>query len=150
MATQYLITSGLVTLTANVAKTAVEMPTSATAGVTIVQFEIMSAATAAGSVTVEWGTYTTTGTGTAFTPSKFGTGQGVAANTGTIKINNTVEPAGFAVGTLPVWTIPLPGMYSAFYPMGREPFIPASTNRAIRLTSASAVAFRINVVFEVG
>lgn len=150
MATQYLITTGLVTLTASVARTMIEMPASASAGITIVQFEVMSAATAAGSVTVEWGTYATTGTGTAFTPSKWGTGQGVAANTGTIKVNDTVEPATFTVGTNPVWTIPLPGMYSAFYPMGREPFVPASQLRAIRLTSASAVGFRVNVVFENG
>ena len=149
MATQYSVTS-VITLVANTAKTALELPASATAGITIVGFEVMSAATAAGSLTVEWGTYTTTGTGTTYTPGKWGTGQGVAANTGTIKVNHTVEPAGFAVGSNPVWLIPLPGMYSVLYPFGREPFIPASTLRAIRLTGTQAVAHRVTVVFEVG
>jgi hypothetical protein len=149
VATQYSVTS-VVTLVASTAKTAMELPTSATAGITIVSFEVMSAATAAGSLTVEWGTYTTTGTGTTYTPGKWGTGQGVAANTGTIKVAHTAEPAGFTVGSNPVWIIPLPGMYSAFYPFGREPFVPASTLRAFRLTGTQAGAHRVTVVFEVG
>lgn len=148
MATQYVVSTGSVTLVANTAKTVLEIPTAATAPIVIVGLEVMSAATAAGSMVVEWGTFTTTGTGTTVTPQKWGTDQSVAAIIGTIKIADTVEPAGFAVGTLPNYVIPLPGMYSILYPYGRELFQPISTNRALRVNSTLASPCRINLVFE--
>lgn len=148
MATQYVVSTGSVTLVANTAKTVIELPTSSTAPITIIGLEVMSAATAAGSMVVEWGTFTTTGTGTTVTPQKWGTDQSVAAIIGTVKIINTVEPSGFAVGTLPTYVIPLPGMYSILYPYGRELFQPISINRAIRVTSTLASPCRVNLVFE--
>jgi hypothetical protein len=148
MANQYNISTGSMTVVANTAKTIIEIPTSASSPLLIIGLEIMSAATAAGSLVVEYGTYTTTGTGTTVTPNRLGIDQSVAAVLGTVKIIDTVEPAGFAVGTLPSWTIPLPGMYSILYPYGREIYQPISTLRAFRVTSTLASPVRMNLVIE--
>jgi hypothetical protein len=148
VANQFSISTHAVTVVANTAKTLVEIPTGATVPATILGFEIMSAATAAGSMVLEYGTFTTTGTGTTVTPQKWGTDQSVAAIMGTCKIANTAEPSGFAVGTRPSWTIPLPGMYSILFPYGRELYQPISTNCAWRITSTQASPVRLNIVFE--
>jgi hypothetical protein len=148
MATQYVISTGSMTLVAATAKTAIEIPTGATLPFVVIGLEVMSAATAAGTLVVEWGTYTTTGTGTTVTPQKIGVDQSVAATLGTVKINDTVEPSGFAVGTLPNFVIPLPGMYSILYPYGREMYQPVSTLRALRVNSSLASPVRINLYIE--
>lgn len=148
MARQYNISTHAVTMVANVAKTVIEIPTSATAPFLVVSLEVMSRATSAGHLIIEWGTFTTTGTGATVTPNKWGSDQGVAAVLGTVKIIDTVEPAGFAVGALPSWSIPLPGMYSFFYPYGREFFQPAGVNRALRLTSSLAFPTETDLVIE--
>jgi hypothetical protein len=148
MATQYSVSTGSIALVAATAKTCIELPSNSTAGITIIGVEFSFSHTAAGSCVAEWGTFATTGTGTTVTPLKYGTGQGVAAIVGTVKIANTVEPATFAAATLPSWVIPLPGMYSVLYPAGRELFQPASINRCLRLTSVGAGNVRINLYFE--
>lgn len=143
-----MIATGSIALVAGTAKTCIEVPTGSTAPFQTVGLEFSFSSTAAGSVVIEWGTYTTTGTGTTVTPAKYGMDQGPSAILGTVKINNTVEPAGFARGTLPSWVIPLPGMYSILYPYGRELYQPISTNRAIRLNSTLACNVHINLVIE--
>jgi hypothetical protein len=148
VANQFVIATGSVTLVASTAKTCIELPTSATTPIVIFALEAMSAATAAGTLTVEWGTFTTTGTGTTVTPQKWGADQSIAAIVGTIKIADSIEPSGFAVGTLPNLVIPLPGMYSVIYPFGREMYQPISINRALRVTSSLATPCRINLYFE--
>lgn len=148
MATQYSISTGQIALVAATAKTCIEMPSSSSAGITVIGLEVSFSHTAASSCTVEWGTFTTTGTGTTVTPLKYGTGQGVAMNVGTVKIANTVEPAGFSAATLPSWIIPLPGMYSVLLPSSREFFQPASVNRCLRLTAVGAGNVRINLYVE--
>ena len=148
MANQFVVSTGSVTTVASTAKTCIEIPTSATTPIIITCLEVMSAATSAGTLTLEWGTFTTTGTGTTVTPQKWGQDQSIAAIVGTVKIADTVEPSGFAVGTLPNFVIPLPGMYSIIYPFGREMYQPISTNRALRVTSTIASPVRINLYFE--
>ena len=147
MANQYSVSTHSVTVVANTAKTVMELPTS-TIPLTIILMEFMSAATAAGTLIVEWGSFTTTGTGTTVTPQKWGADQSIAATVGTVKIANSAEPSGFAVGTLPSWIIPLPGMYSVIHPYGRELYQPISLNRAFRVTSSLAAPVRVNIVFE--
>jgi hypothetical protein len=152
VATQYSISTGAMTYSTT-AKTAIELPASATAGITVIGMELCFGMTAASSALVEWGTYTTTGTGTNVTPLKYGTGQGVVLNSGQVKVNLTAEAAGWAVGTLPTWRIPLPGMYSILYPLGREFFQPASVLRALRITCAAvgtgvAAEVRVNLYLE--
>ena len=148
MANQFVVSTGSVTTVASTAKTCIEIPTSATTPIIITCLEVMSAATSAGTLTLEWGTFTATGTGTTVTPQKWGQDQSIAAIVGTVKIADTVEPSGFAVGTLPNFVIPLPGMYSIIYPFGREMYQPISTNRALRVTSTIASPVRINLYFE--
>jgi hypothetical protein len=150
MATQYAINAIQPTMVANTAKTILEIPSSATAGFLVVAMEVMSAVTTpAGTLIIEWMTYTTGGTATAFTPLKYGSDQGVVANLGAVKVAHSAEPTGLAAGTLPSWVVPLPGMYSIVYPSGREFFQPISTLRAIRLTSSVAAAVRLNLVIEI-
>lgn len=148
MANQFVVATGSVTLVAATAKTCIELPTSATTPIIITALEVMSAATAAGTLVVEWGTFTTTGTGTTVTPQKWGQDQSIAAIVGTVKIADSIEPSGFAVGTLPNLVIPLPGMYSIIYPFGREMYQPVSVNRALRVNSSLASPCRINLYFE--
>lgn len=147
MANQFVVSTGSVTLVAATAKTCIEFPTSATTPVIVTCLEVMSAATAAGTIVVEWGTYTTTGTGTTVTPQKWGPDQAIAAIMGTVKVANSVEPTGFAA-IQPNWVIPLPGMYSIIYPFGREMYQPISTLRALRVNSTLASPCRINLYFE--
>jgi hypothetical protein len=148
MATQYSISTGTIALVAATAKTCIEIPSGSTAPLTVIALELSFSHTAASSVVVEWGTFTTTGTGTTVTAFKYGMDQGPVAIVGTVKIADTVEPAGFARGTLPSWVFPLPGMYSAFHPYAREMYQPVSTNRALRLTAVGAGNVHINLVFE--
>lgn len=148
MATQYFVSTGTVALVAATIKGCIEFPTSATAGATITGLDCTFSAASAGSVVVEWGTYTTTGTGTTVTPAKMGTGQGVAANVGTVKVNHSAAPAGFAAAALPSWVMPLPGMYSMSFPLYREMFQPASVLRTIRVTSTVACNARLDLFFE--
>jgi hypothetical protein len=147
VANQFVVSTGSVTLVAATAKTCIELPTSATTPIVVTCLEVMSAAAAAGSVVVEWGTYTTTGTGTTVTAQKWGPDQSIAAIMGTIKVADSVEPSGFAA-IQPNWVIPLPGMYSIIYPFGREMYQPVSTLRALRVNSTIASPVRINLYFE--
>lgn len=148
MATQYVISTGSVTVVAATAKTCIEIPTGSSLPFVVIGLEVMSASTSAGTLVLEWGTYTTTGTGTTVTPQKLGVDQSVVATLGTVKIIDTVEPSGFTVGTLPNYVIPLPGMYSILYPYGREMYQPISTLRALRATSSIASPVRINLYIE--
>lgn len=148
MATQYCVSTQSVALTAATNKTIIEIPTGSTAPITIIGLECGFSATAAGSVVIEWGTYTTTGTGTTVTPFKYGMDQGPSAILGTVKINDTVEPSGFAAGTLPSILVPLPGMYSILYPYAREMYQPLSILRCIRVNSTLACNIRLNLYFE--
>lgn len=148
MARQYVINTGPATMAANTAKTLIEIPTGATMPINIRALEVMSRATAAGFLIVEFGVYTTTGTGTTVTPQKWGVDQSVALISGTVKILDTAEPAGFARGTLPGWSIAIPGMYSIIYPPDLVGYIPISTLRAIRVTSSLASPAELNLFIE--
>lgn len=142
MAKEFVLPSGSITLVAATAKVVLEVP-SAGESFTVVGLEVMSAATAAGSLVVEWGTYTTTGTGTTITATPWGVDQSSVAVLGTVKKDLTTAPAGFAVGTLPNWVIPLPGMYSSWYPYPM--YQPPNTLRALRVTSTLASPCRLNL-----
>src|SRR6185437_2570511 len=145
MALQYCIGTGSVSLTAATAKTLIEIPTGASMPFVVYCMEITSGATSAGALTLTWGTYATTGTGTTVTPQKIGPDQSLAATLGTVKIADTVEPASFTVGQLPTYLLPLPGMYSILYPFGREIYQPISTLRALRATSTITTTAALNL-----
>jgi hypothetical protein len=146
MATQYLISTGSATMVAATAKTLIECPSGSTMPFVTYKMEITSGAAAAGTLTMSWCTFVTTGTGTTITPAKWGTDQSVAAIMGTVKIIDTVEPA--TVVVLTTLLIPLPGMYSIIDPFGRETYQPISTNRCLRATSTLASPVAINLYIE--
>jgi hypothetical protein len=149
VAAQYLIPTGVQALVAATAKTVIECPTGSTADFTVVGIEFSFSAAAAGSAVCEWGTYTTSSTSaTTITAQKYGTNQGPVANLGTVKIAFVNEPTTFVRGVLPLWIIPLPGMYSAFFPQGREFYRPVSTLSAIRITSTLACNVSVNLIIE--
>jgi hypothetical protein len=145
MAVQYVISTGAATLVAATAKTLIELPTAATMPLVVYKMEITNNVTAAGNMTLQWCSWVTTGTGTTVTPLKWGVDQSVAMVSGTVKINDTVEP-----GTVVVLTsllIPLPGMYSIIDPFGRETYQPISTSRCLRVTGPAGSAC-INLYVE--
>jgi hypothetical protein len=148
VATQYTVPTGTVALVAATAKVVLELPSSATIGLSLIGLDITLSATALGSCVAEWMTYATTGTATTVTPSKLGTDQGPAAITGTVKVNHTAAPGTLASGGLPSWILPLPGMYSMAFPLAREMYWPVSTLRCLRLTSTLACNAQVDVFFE--
>jgi hypothetical protein len=149
MAAQFIVKSDTIALTAAANKTILEFPTGASMWALIYAVEVSFSASAAGSATVTWGTFTTTGTGTTVTPGKVGVDRSLAAILGTVKIADTVEPSGFAAATdMPSAVIPLPGMYSIIYPQGRELYRPISTNTCLRVNSTLACNVFLTVLFE--
>jgi hypothetical protein len=148
MGTQYVISTGSVALAAATPKTVIEIPTGSTAPYVVVGCEAMFDTVTPGSCVIEWGTYSTTGTGTTATPLLYGVDQGPVAILGTVKVNDSAEPSGFARGTLPSWVIALPGMYSTLTPYTRELYQPVSVNRALRFTSVLATNVIVNLVIE--
>jgi hypothetical protein len=146
MATQYVISTGSATMVAATAKTLIELPTTSTMPLVAYKMEVTSGATAAGTLTFQWCSWVTTGTGTTITPLKWGVDQSVAMIAGTVKINDTVEPGTVAV--LTTLLIPLPGMYSIIDPFGRETYQPISTNRCLRANSTLASPVAVNLYVE--
>jgi hypothetical protein len=143
---RYYIAWDAIALTAATAKTILELPTGSTVDIGIdevfVGFDYANSSTL-GSCKIQWGTFTTTGTGTAATPAPYGENR-VASLVTASKVANTVEPTGFSQGTLganafrPSISIPLPGVHAWQAPTEKELYVPASTNYALRLTSTVA------------
>jgi hypothetical protein len=148
VAVQYTVPTGTVALVAATAKVVLELPSASTIGLTIIGLDITLSATVTGTCIAEWMTYATTGTGTTVTPSKLGIDQGPAALTGTVKVNHSANPGTLASGGLPSWVLPLPGMYSMAYPLGREFYWPVSTLRCLQLTSSVSCNAQVDVFFE--
>jgi hypothetical protein len=128
-------------LTAATAKTILELPTPANTSVVIEELLLGFDATATGNVKVEWGTFTTTGTGTAATPQKWQGDRTIDSAVSSAKVVDTVEPSAFTQGTLggtiyPAWLMPLPGYIPLQWPLEKEFAVPESTNFGIRLTSS--------------
>lgn len=147
MALQYVISTGATSLLTTTIKTMIECPTSSTVPFVVYALEVGANLVSAGSITLSWWSFTTTGVGTTVTPLKWGVDQSVAAVTGTIKINDTTEPTG-TLTQLTTVLIPLPGMYSIIYPFGRETYVPISTLRCLRATVSSACSVSINMYIE--
>lgn len=132
-----------VALTAATAKTILELPTILNVPILVDEIFIGSKASAAGDMLMEFGTFTTTGTGTALTPKPSGSDQGASKLT-TGKIANTVEPTGFSAGTMgttlqPCINWPLPGYFAWQAQSAKEYYvIDTPINFGVRLTSSIA------------
>lgn len=145
MSTLYYIAWNGTSLSAATAKTILELPTVANHSPQIEELVIGCDATSAGSLKIEFGTFTTTGTGTAATPQKWQGDRGIDSAFAAAKVADTVEPTGFSAGTLgaamyPGTAIPLPMYFPFQWPLEHEFSIPESTNFAVRLTSSVAAA----------
>ncbi|MGZ4555720.1 MAG: hypothetical protein ACXVXZ_08235 [Mycobacteriaceae bacterium] len=153
MTAQYAIQTGLTALTAATAKTLVEINTGANTPTELIALKVSSSYLTSATpitLTVELGTTTATGTGTAFTPKR--TGQAVGVAQSTVKINDTVEPTGFTV--VDAWDLTLPGdRIDYLWPLGREYFLGPMTSgtsalNAIRVTASAACSVRVTAWIE--
>jgi hypothetical protein len=145
---QFVVTTGLTALTAATARTVVEINPNANTPAELIALTVSSSYLTSATplaLVVEVGTATATGTGTANTPKRAGQAVGNAAST--VKINDTVEPTGFAA--VHVWDLVLPGdRLDYLWPLGRELFLGTSTINAIRLTCSGAASVRTTAWFE--
>jgi hypothetical protein len=130
-------------LSAATAKTVVELPTPTTTDIELCELVIGCDASSAGNLKIEFGTFTTTGTGTAVsapgiycstdrTPASLITGA---------KISDTVEPTGFTTtisgnAKWPITLLPLPCYFPFQTPLVEGLTIPNNTKFGIRLTAS--------------
>jgi hypothetical protein len=135
MTAQFAVTTGLTALTAATAKTLIEINPDASTPAELIALTVSSSYLTTATplaLVVELGTATGTGTGTAATVKR--AGQAVGTQRSTVKVNDTVEPAGFSA--VHVWDLVLPGdRLDYIWPLGREYFLGVSTFNAIRLTA---------------
>lgn len=144
---KFYIAWNSVGLTAATAKTVLELPSPANIELELAEVFIGFdyASSTVGNVVIEFGTFTTTGTGTAATPQKMTSPGGpIDSAVSAAKVADTVEPTGFSQGTLggalyPAMDLPLPGgPFQVQWPLEEGLCLPESTNFAIRLTSSVA------------
>jgi hypothetical protein len=143
---RYYIAWDAIGLVAATAKTILELPSTAAQDISIdevfIGFDYANSATL-GSCKIQWGTFTTTGTGTTATPAPYCENR-IASVLTACKVADTVEPTGFTQGALgaatfrPSITVPLPGMHAWQAPTEAELYVPVSTLYALRLTSTVA------------
>lgn len=146
MTVQYVVTTGSTALTAATAKTMIELTTNANVPVEWIALDITFNGVTASAVpvTVDFCTYSATGTGTAGTNRRLG--QAVGTSQTTSKMNDTVEPTGATV--LFSWFVPPTSGVQYIWPLGRELFQNVSTIQGIRLTAPAAVNAIVNLTFE--
>lgn len=142
-AARYYIAWNSVALVAATAKTILELPTAANHSPQLEELVIGCDASAAGNLKIEWGTFTTSGTGTAATPQIWRGNPNITSAFTSAEVAETVEPTGFSQGTLggalyPGLLIPLPMYWPFQWPLEQEFAIPESTNFGIRLTASIA------------
>lgn len=143
---RYYIAWDAIALVAATAKTILELPTTSTQDAHIdevfIGYDYANSSTL-GSCKIQWGTFTTTGTGTAATPAPYGGNRTASALTA-CKVADTVEPTTFTQGTLgantfrPSVVVPLPGLHAWQSPTEKELYVPVSTLFGLRLTSTVA------------
>lgn len=145
---QYSVTTGLTALAAATAKTMIEINPGANTPVELIGMDVSSSYLTSGtpvSLLVELVSYAASGTGTAYTPRRYGQAVGVA--TSTAKINDTVEPSTPTV--VQGYELILPGgPFPWLWPAGREYFLSVSTFNGIRLTASAVCSVIVNAVFE--
>lgn len=149
MAEVYAVTTGIATPVALVAATAKTVAAIISGSVTgrLVQAAVsFDAAAAAAGIKVELVRFTTDGTGTAATPSRYnGEAQNRAAVM-TAKTNYSAEPTTPTV--VEVFYVPnTAGMFWQL-PLGRELYLPTSIVTGLRVTSAAVVNCSANLLFE--
>lgn len=147
MAECYSVTNGGVALVAATAKTVVEIATGSTVTARVVAVDVsLDASVATAGVKVELVRFTSTGTGTGYTPGKFNADAQNRAANATAKVNDTVEPGTPTV--VLTYYVPNTAGGSWQLPLGRELYIPVSAFLGVRVTAAGTPNCAVNVVFE--
>lgn len=148
MAEQYSVICPSTALAAATAKTLIELTTGSTIDMVLIGFDIGfdGVSSSAVPVKVELITYTTTGTGTGYTPNKVGQNQGRAALT-TAKNVMTVEGTG-SITVIANWVVPPTSAFSYLFPLGREVALPPSKSLGLRVTAPAIVNATANAWFE--
>lgn len=147
MAEQFSVTSGVGALTAATARTLIELATGSTIDNVWLGFDITFDGATATAVPVKVDIITTTasGTGTTYTPVKFGASQSKSAIT-TAEVLTTVE--GSSPTVLMSWYVPPTSGFSYQWPLGRELYMAPSKFMGIRCTAPAGVNAIANLVFE--
>lgn len=147
MAQQYIVSSGVVALTAATARTLIELATGAAIENLWVSFDITfdGATATATPVKVDIITTTASGTGTTYTPVKYGASQPTNSVT-TAEIATTVE--GSSPTVVQSWYVPPTSGFSYQWPLGRELAMFPSKFMGIRCTAPAGVNAIANLVFE--
>lgn len=146
----YAVPTAALAVSASASKTVIELAAASTIDADIIQCSVsFDASTPAAGVGIELVRWTTTGTGTTFTPLKYTDGAQARAALITAKVNNTVEPTGSPVV---VESYYLPNTAGQFWqlPLGRELYIPVSTILGLRYVSAAGAAgnLRANILWQ--
>lgn len=136
MQRDYSVDAPAIALTAGTALYMVGIATSAGVPADIIEIAVGCDATAAGSLKVELVSWTTDGTGTAYTPKKQNAAANLVASTTTAKINYTAAPTTITV--IRTWDMPTPtGPFDILLPLGREITVPVSSFYGLRFTSTT-------------
>lgn len=149
MAESYGVTTGAQALVASETKTKIGIITSSSQTARLIQADIgFDASTVAAGIAIEIVRFTTDGTGSAYTPTKYnGEAQNRAALC-TAKTLYTAEPTG---GTV-IESHYVPSTAELFWqlPLSRELYIPPSTILGLRTVMPGTVSgnYRLNAVFE--
>ena len=149
MAETYSVDAPAIALTAATALYMLGIATSSTVDADIVELSFGCDSTSAGSLKVELVTWTSDGTGTAYTAKKMNAAsQGRAAVT-TAKVDYTVAPTG-TITVFKTWDLPLPsGPFELQFPLAREIHCPVSTFWGLRYTSTiGSVNGYASIIFE--
>jgi hypothetical protein len=136
MQRDYSVDAPAIALTAGTALYMLGIKTASTTPVDIVELAFGCDATASGLLKVELVTWTSDGTGTAYTPKAFNGDAALVAAATSAKINYTVAPTTITV--LRTWSLPTPtGPFDIEFPLGREMTIPISSYAGLRFTSTT-------------
>lgn len=148
MANTYSVVAGSTALVAATAKTLIELATGSGVANVITRVAVSFDGVDASKVPVkvDWIRYTSTGTGTAYTPNKIKAEAGPAAAS-TAKVNLTAEGTG-SITVIDSILISPTAAYAEAYPLGRELTMTTSQFLGLRLTAPAAVNAVVTVYFE--
>lgn len=147
MSNIFIVTSGVVGLSAATARTLIELATGAAVANYWVAFDITFDGVTATAVPVKVDVISTTasGTGTTSTPVKYGPSQPIVSAT-TAEIATTVE--GSTPTVITSWYVPPTSGFSYQWPLGRELTMFPSKFMGIRCTAPAGVNAIANLIFE--
>lgn len=134
MAETYGVDAPLVALTAATAQYMLGLATASTVDCDLIDAAIGCDSVSGGSLRVELVSWTTDGTGTAYTPKQMNAGSFGRSSVTSAKVVYTVAPSGTIV-VLKTWDLVLPtGPFELQWPLGREIHVPVSKFYGIRFT----------------